>query len=197
MRWIGRMVLAVLSCSSYGQVATAVHLRAPGAALYATVDGTERKIAGAAQKAWLVDSGRTVLYSGLDGAGGYENEGQSLHAYTLADGKDRKIMAEFFVVNTVKELETSAGVAALLVTMTDGGLGASHVAVVNMARGEVFSADGARFLSATGNTIVVGSYRDGDWEKLRSGSKVQPLRTRRYDADELMTRPVLDNKAGS
>ncbi len=196
MRWIGQLLFLLMTCAAYGQVATAVHLQAPGSALFATVDGTERKIAEAAQKAWLVDGGRTVVYSGLDGAGGYENEGQSLHAYTLAGGHARKIMAEFFVVQRVTEMKTAAGATALLVTMTDGGLGASHVAVVNLERGEVFSADGAKFGKQEGNTIVVGSYRDGDWDRMRVGAKVQPIRVKRYDADLLMKRPVLENKAG-
>ena len=194
MQWIGQVLIFLMTCAVYGQVATAVRLQAPGSALFARVDGTDRKVSEAAQKAWLVDWGRTVVYSGLDGAGGYENEGQSLHIYTLSDGHDRKIMAEFFVIQKVKEMKTVAGSTALLVTMTDGGLGASHVAVVNLERGEVFSADGAKFGKQEGNTIVVGSYRDEDWAKLRAGLKVRPTRIDRYDADLLIKRPVLENK---
>ena len=81
--------------------------------------------------------------------------------------------------------------------MMDGGLGASHLAVVDPNRGEVFSADGARILDHGGGTVVLGSYRDEDWDKLRAKVKVRPLKTERYDIDELLLRPLIVNKSGT
>ena len=193
------MILSMmLSGMAGGQVASSVRLGAAGgagSALYAKVGGVERKIAEGARKAWLIDGGRQVLYSAADGAGGYEQEGQGLHVYAFASGKERKIMAEYFVIERVEELKTKAGGIALLVTMRDGGLGATHVAVVNLERGEVFSADGARFLEHRDGRVVVGTFRDEDWERLRAGAKVRPQTVKSYDVDRLMGMPVIENKA--
>jgi hypothetical protein len=47
-----------------------------------------------------------------------------------------------------------------------------------------------------GGAIVVGSYQDEDWDKLRANTKVRPFKTERYDVDELLLRPVIVNKSG-
>ena len=46
--------------------------------VYATIDGTERKIAEVGVEVLVIEGGRRMVYSGLDGSGGFENEGQSL-----------------------------------------------------------------------------------------------------------------------
>src|SRR5215213_4329434 len=61
--------------------------------LYVTIGGKERKIAEEAVAAWIIQGGRRVVYSGRDGAGGFENEGQSLRIYDARTGQPRKIMA--------------------------------------------------------------------------------------------------------
>src|SRR5678815_2327530 len=99
-------------------------------ALFVTIAGTEKKVTDQAQQAWIINGGRHVVYSSDKGAGGYENEGQSLHLYDVGTGKHKRIMSEYFMVGTVKEVITRTKKRALLVTMEDGGLGASYLAVV-------------------------------------------------------------------
>ena len=106
--------------------------------LFVTIDGTEKKITEQAQQAWILSGGRYVVYSSSDGAGGYENEGQSLHLYDVRTGKSKRIMSEYFMVEKVTKVVTSKKKRALLVELEDGGLGASYVAVVDPLRGEVF-----------------------------------------------------------
>src|SRR5450432_797074 len=142
MKLLAYVVIIGFACAAPAQVATKLRLKSAGSPLYATIGGTEKKIADVALQAWMIEGGRQVLYSGRDGAGGYENEGESLHLYDASTGKQRKILSAYFVITRVEELMTSSGKTALLVMMTDGGLGASHLAVVNPKRGEVFSADG-------------------------------------------------------
>lgn len=161
--------------------------------LFVTIDGTEKKITDQAQQAWIINRGRHVVYSSSEGAGGYENEGQSLHLYDVNTGNQKRIMSHYFMVQTVKEVVTSKNKRALLVTMEDGGLGASYVAVVDPWRGEVFFRRWARILADKGDTIVLGFYKEEDWGELES-SKVRPYKTERHNLNSLLLRSVIVNK---
>jgi len=156
--------------------------------LYVSVGGRERRVAEKALNAWIVSGGRQVAYSAPDGAGGYENEGNALHLYDLQSGKQRKILSEYFAIDRVTEVRTRNGKAAFLVEMRDGGLGASHVAVVDPRRGEVFIASKARLQDRKGDFLVLGFYRDDDWEILANGKSVQPYKVQRYDLKRLLLR---------
>ena len=82
-------------------------------------------------------------------------------------------------------------------TLEDGGLGASYVAVVDPSRGEVFFRRWARILSRSGDTIVLGRYREDDWDKLMAedAAKVRPYKTERYNLNALLLRRVIVNKS--
>ena len=164
--------------------------------LFVTIGAGEQKIAEQAQQAWILSGGRYVVYSSSDGAGGYENEGQSLHLYDVTTRRHKRIMSEYYMVQTVEEVTTSKKKRALLVTLEDGGLGASYVAVVDPLRGEVFLRRWAQILSRNGDTIVLGRYREDDWEKLMSeqAAKVRPYKTERYNLNSLLLRRVMVNK---
>ena len=163
--------------------------------LFVTIAGTEKKVTDQAQQAWIINGGRHVVYSSSDGAGGFENEGQGLHLYEVSTGKQKRIMSEYFMVESVKEVITSNKKRALLVTMADGGLGASYVAVVDPWRGEVFFRRWARILSNKGDTIVLGFYREADWgNELESGKKVRPYKRERHNLKSLLRRPVIVNE---
>ena len=164
--------------------------------LFVTIDGTEKKVTGEAQKAWIINSGRQVVYSSSQGAGGYENEGQGLHVYDVATNKHKRVMSEYFMVDDVKEVVTSTKKRALIVKLSDGGLGADYVAVVDPSRGEVFFRGWSRILSQKGDTIVLGLYKENDWEKLNSGEegKVRPYKRETYNLNSLLKRRVIFNK---
>ena len=117
-----------------------------------------------------------------------------MHLYDVDTGKHKRIMSEYFMVATVKEVITSDKKRALLVTMEDGGLGASYVAVVDPWRGEVFFRRWARILSNKGDTIVLGFYREADWGEPDTGKKVRPYKSERHDLKSLLRRPVIVNK---
>ena len=163
-------------------------------ALFVTIAGTEKKVTDQAQQAWIINGGRHVVYSSDEGAGGYENEGQSLHLYEVKTGNHKRIMSEYFMVETVKEVITSNKKRALLVTMEDGGLGASYFAVVNPWRGEVFFRRWVRILANNGDTIVLGFYRESDWGDMEEGKKVRPYKKERHNLKTLLRRPVIVNK---
>ena len=192
---VSAVYVAAKNDRSSGQIATNVRieLRDIYGPLFVTIGGTEKKITDQAQQAWIINRGRHVVYSSSDGAGGYENEGQSLHLYDVNTGSQKRIMSHYFMVQTLKEVVTSKNKRALLVTMEDGGLGASYVAVVDPWRGEVFFRRWARILADKGDTIVLGFYKEEDWGELET-SKVRPYKTQRYNLNSLLLRSVIVNK---
>lgn len=164
--------------------------------LYVTIGGTERKIAEQAIESWIIQGGQRVVYSGPDGAGGWENEGQSLHSYEARTGRSRKIMSEYFRVDKVTEVTTNKKRTALLVEMGDGGLGASYVAIVDPVRGEVFFRRWARIISRRGDIITIGHYKEADWDKLNANEndKVSPYKRERHNLNTILNRRVIFNK---
>jgi hypothetical protein len=178
---------------SVGQRATRVRIEMMGiyGPLFITIAGREERIAEEAQKAWTINGGRHVVYSSSKGAGGFENEGQGLHIYDVGTGSHRQIMSEYYMVDTVKEVVTSKKKRALLVTMSDGGLGASYVAVVDPWRGEVFFRPWARILAHKGDTVVLGFYREADWDQIE---KARPYKITRHNLNSLLLKPVMKNE---
>jgi hypothetical protein len=172
-------------------IATSVRVEAdrghPGP-LYARIDGKDVQVAHAAFAAWLVDDGREVAYSGADGAGGYENEGQSLRIYDVRTKASRKVLAARYVIDGVTDVTTRSGERALVVVMRDGGLGASHLAIVAPRRGEVFSRSQVKLLRRQGDVIIVSRYREDDWERMARGISVTPTSTEQYDLDAIVRR---------
>jgi hypothetical protein len=163
-------------------------------ALFVSIDGSETRVADRALNAWIIDRGREIVYSGPDGAGGYENEGQSLRLYAPDTGESRKILSEYFAVERVQEVATKSGKRVLLVEMRDSGLGAWHVAVVGPDRGEVFAARKVRLLGRHNDVITIGYYRDEDWEAMIQGKNVSPFKTERHSLNRLLNGRVIVNK---
>lgn len=211
--FVALTVAALLSCAqdAGARAATAATTVAPQAVasdarveksedslsgpLYATVGDRRKKIADVAVEAWLIEGGRKVAYSSPDGAGGYENEGHALYVYDVRAGRRRKVMSEYFFVTNVKETRTSKGRTALLVTMGDGGLGASYFAVVDPRRGEVFFRRWARLTAQRGDMITVGFWREDEWEGLAEDStpRTKPHRTERHNLNTILKRRVIYN----
>jgi hypothetical protein len=172
-------------------VATSVRVAAERGhlgALYARIDGEDVQIARAAWAAWLLLGGREVAYSGSDGAGGYENEGQSLRIYDVRARASRKVLAARYAIDVVTDVTTRSGKQALLVEMRDGGLGASHLTIVDRRRGEVFSRSQVKLLGRQGDVIIMGRYREDDWERMAHGMSVTPTSVERYDVDTIVRR---------
>lgn len=191
-------LFGIVAAQDAGKITATRVARAEGemtGAVYVTIDGTEKKIADAGVDSWVIQRGRQVVYSGRDGSGGFENEGMSLHVYEARTGTQRKIMSEYFMVEKVAEAVTRSGRTALLVELEDGGLGASYFAVVDPARGEVFFRRWARLLSRKGDTVVLGFYKEEDWEKLgEPNARVRPHRTERHNLSALLKRVIVNKR---
>ena len=191
-RTIVLLSLAVLLQSALAQVAAKVRVSSDdGGPVYATIDGKEKRVAAFGYKAWVLDDGQAVVYSAR-GAGGFEGEGQTLYRYDTKSGEKRRILAEPFEITNVQRAVGATGKAAYLVSMEDGGLGATHIAVVDPRRGEVFRQDGARFGEVNGKgTFTVNWYRDEDWGKLRDHAEVKPTKSEQYEVDQVLGRKLV------
>ncbi len=176
--------------------------------LYITVNGKERRISNVAVDAWLIDDGKSVAYSGLDGSGGFENEGQSLRIYNVRTRNTKKVLSEYTAVVAVMSTRTSTGQLAILVKLGDGGLGASYFAVVDPRRGEVFHRRWAELVELKGDRIKLAFYDENDWdaihqersntsgepEKVISPTSVKPKRFETHDLKRTLKRRVIHNK---
>lgn len=179
-----------------------------GGKLYITVAGRERNIYNEAFDAWLVNDGRDVVFSSHDGAGGFENEGQSLRIYNVATRAVRKILSESFGINAVQEVKTSTGKTVLLVAMSDGGLGGSYFAVVDPKRGEVFFRRWTEVTAINGDNVTLAMYRADDFEAINdergwkpgpsnqviTKTKVTPYNTETHDLKRLLRNRVIYNR---
>ncbi|HXD30848.1 MAG TPA: hypothetical protein VN643_07020 [Pyrinomonadaceae bacterium] len=164
--------------------------------LFVEIRGKEKFVASGVIDVWSIRNGRQVVYSGMDGSGGFENEGQSLRVYDAATGKRRKILSEYFGINKVTEVTTTRNKTALLVDMADGGLGASYLAVVDPDRGEVFFRRWVRVESQQGDNVVIGHYKEDDWDKLNSdqNAKITPYKTESLNLNSILRGRVIIKK---
>ncbi len=181
-------VFVLLTVTAHAQVATSVRVDRikDGSGLgrvIAQIDGRRQTITECAWNAWIIAQGRVIVYSGTDGAGGYENEGQSLWRYDVTTGMRRKLMTEVFAIQKVVEARARSGKSPLLVTMADGGLGAPHVAVTDPLRGEVWRHRVARFVGIRNGRVAVGIYTPERFEG-------RPVRLAYLDLDALLRRPA-------
>src|SRR5262245_56346500 len=174
---VGLAVLVLAPLPAKAQpIASSFRLEEPQSALgnklFITIGGKEKKIYDAAYQAWLINEGRDVVFSGPDGAGGFENEGQSLRIYNVKTGAARKILSEYFAISALQAVKTSTAASALLVKMQDGGLGGSYFAVVDPSRGEVFFRQWAEASKINDDLITMDFFREDDFSGLieeRSG----------------------------
>lgn len=144
-----------------------------GPAVVTLASGDTIVVSDSAYRVWKLGTGSLVAVSGLDGAGGYENEGQSLTVIDVATGARRRVLADYFTIVRVELLE-AGGRRALLVHMRDGGQGGLHVSVVDPNRGQVFRALHA-LGRIVGDRILVSGFGDGD-VAVDFGDRRTPLR---------------------
>lgn len=144
-----------------------------GPAVVRLTSGDTVVVSDSAYRAWPLGRGSLVAVSGLDGAGGYENEGQSLTVIDVATGARRRVVADYFPIVRVELLERD-GRQALLVHMRDGGQGSLHVTVVDPRRGQVFRSRHALGRIAD-DRILVSGYGDGE-TVVEFGDTRTPLR---------------------
>ena len=162
-----------------------------GPAVVTLSTGDTLVVGDSAVHVWKFGSGSLVAFSGLDGAGGYENEGQSLTVVDVATGARRRVVSDYYAIVRVELLE-SAGRRTLLVHMRDGGQGSLHVTVVDPKRGQVFRARQAVARISDGR-IIVSTYDGGekpvDFGETRLALRVDTIALAAVDTMSLLVVP--------
>jgi hypothetical protein len=152
--------------------------------VYARIAGNWSRIAPKAWDAWLLEQGRAVVYSSDDGAGGFENEGHSLHRYDVAKAESRLISKETALVDEVALAVSNSGRSVYLVSLRDGGLGAPQLTAVTPS-GEVLLRRGLTRLEETrGGRIRISTFRIEELES-RDPDSAKPDHEEWLDLDEL------------
>lgn len=157
-----------------------------GAPLIATINGRPVQLADDALQAKLLSGGRYLVWSNPQGAGGYENEGQGLSLYDAKTGKTRQVLSEYYMIDDFRAAKLPDGRDALLVSMSDGGLGAPHFAVVDPERGEVFRLERASFVKVDEWKIRLGLHENVD-------DIEDPTRYQTFDLRKILSGPVITN----
>jgi hypothetical protein len=134
----------------------------PTGQLTLTVDGKAKTIAAKdVANYWMTKAG-AILYSVRERKRGYEGEGEALFLYDRTTETKTRLLTDDYMIEKVYELTTTGGKSLLCVTMSDGGLGANHVAIVNPERGTVFAQPMSRFARVEPNRIIVAEWADSD-----------------------------------
>src|SRR5688500_5249714 len=210
----GLIILGFFSITIFGQKAVAFEIENSGeyygGRLVITVNGKRKMIAEQANDAWIINDGKEIAYSGRDGAGGYENEGQSLRIYDISTGKTKKIMSQYYYVTGLSAFKLKNGQTALLVRLEDGGLGGAYFSVVDPQRGEVFFRSWAEITQLKNDTITHTVYkyfecetnnqdRDTSFHLNKNAfpaekPKVKPYKTETHDLKKILQNKVIYNK---
>ena len=209
------VLIGLFSLAAFGQKASAVEIKGETAEayegkLYITVNGKPRKISDAARDAWIINGGKEVVFSWANRERGFEAEGESLSVYDVKTRKTRNVMDESTAVTGLSEVKLSNGKTALLVSLSDGGLGASYFAVVDPQRGQVLSENFTELTQIKADKIKLAFYENHEdwdainqertWEFQRSQSalakptKVKPAKTQILDLKEILKNKVIYNQ---
>ena len=172
----------------------------PCAMSIVTTDGDTITVDSTAGVGAIISAGREVAYNGLDGAGGYENEGQSLRVVNVGTGERRVVMREYTQVREIREVPLPSGDALLVVRMEDGGAGMSHIAIVDPSRGQLYRAPRSLVASIEGDTLELHSWNgEAPWTEPNGRDpatgllRAPPASVQRVSLSAIMSGPVIEN----
>jgi hypothetical protein len=166
--------------------------------LIVTINGAARTIVPkGASLAWVLKDGKTVVYSFRDLKRGYEGEGEVLFRYDTATGKRTRILTADVMIDKIYELTTARGKSLLCVTMSDGGLGANHVALVHPERGEVFGRPMSRFVKIEPDQIVVAEWGNADLWHGAENPRGKPTRYFTFVPDRILNQRAVAERPWS
>lgn len=160
--------------------------------LKVTANGVTRTVVPKwAAKAWVLKGEKMVVYSFREFVRGFEGEGEGLFRYDVATGKKTNLLSSHYIIDKVFELTTAGGKSLLCVTMSDSGLGANHVAIVNPDTGTVFVCGMSRFMKVEPNQIVVAEWADDRRWFDSVNPKGNPTRYYKFNPDRILRqRPI-------
>lgn len=164
-----------------------------GGALFVTIDGKEKQIAKKAVAAWIIERGRRLAYTTLEGVSGM-GTGGTLAVYDVQTNQHKKLATSDDDFENLKEARSSDGKTALLLEQADAEMCSPTVLVIDPTRGPVFSENPAQLLSIRGDIILLGYFKEAEWEKNCEGKKMKPYKTKPFSLSALLKRRVITTR---
>jgi hypothetical protein len=152
------------------------------------VNDVATQVATGVREAMIVDGGRHLVFTTTSGKG-FEAEGENLYVFNPRTGKIGLLASEvfYFELSATQSVRVK-GVPTLVASMRDGGLGASHVAIINMRRGEVFRAPLSTASVVQGGKVTIDTFPAEHWE----GLPTQPKKSEVIDLAVVNKAPLVE-----
>lgn len=128
--------------------------------LFIKTDLREIKVADDVIAAWIIDEGRSVVFSTPDA------RGQSLMIRNVAAGKSLKLATDAADFDGLTEVRLTNGSLVLLARLSDPESGEPFAAVIDPRRGRLLRRRAAEFTAVRNNLATISYYRSADWETM-------------------------------
>jgi hypothetical protein len=155
--------------------------------LYVTIGGQEKKIAKEGCAAWIIEGGRKLAYTTSE-APGEMGAGGTLLVYDAQTDQHKKLATSEDDLIGLKEARSSDGKTALLLETSGAENCAPEVVVIDSTRGEVFSESPSQVLSIRGDILLLGYFKEAEWERNCERKKMRPYKTKSFSLSALLKR---------
>ena len=155
--------------------------------LYVTIGGQEKRIAKESCAAWIIEGGRKLAYT-TSQAPGEMGAGGTLLVYDAQTNQHKKLATSEDDLVGVKEARSGDGKTALLLETSGAETCAPELVVIDPTRGEVFSESPAQVLSIKGDIILLGYFKEAEWEKNCERKRMNPYKTKSFSLTALLKR---------
>ena len=161
-----------------------------GGPLFVTIGGTEKRIASEALHAWIIEGGRKIAYTTSE-APGEMGAGGTLMVYDAQTNQHKKLATSEDDLVGLKEVHSSGGQTALILETSGAENCAPEVMLIDPTRGKVFSDSPAQVLSIKGDVMLLGYFKEAEWEKNCESKKMNSYKSKSFSLSALLKRPVI------
>ncbi len=204
---LARLLVSIL-CLSFASAVSAQRIRSTvrenvitkfriqpksGGPLFVTIDGKERKIAKEAVEAWIIEGGRRLAYTTAEGAGGM-GAGGTLMLFDAQTNQHKKLATSEDDLVDLKEARSGDGKTVLILETSGAENCAPEIMMIDPSRGEVFSESPAQVLSIKGDLMLLGYFKEAEWEKNCESKKMKPYKTKSFSLNALLKRSVITKR---
>ncbi len=181
-------VLAQTATARAGQnIITKFRIQPECGPLYITIGGQEKKIAKEGCAAWIIEGGRKLAYTTSENPGEM-GAGGTLLVYDAQTNQHKKLATSEDDIVGLKEARSGDGKTALLLELSDAEVCAPTLMVIDPTRGAVFSEAPAQVLSIKRDIMLLGYFKEAEWEKNCESKKMKPYKTKNFSLSALLKR---------
>ena len=164
-----------------------------GGPLFVTVNGTEKQIAKEALEAWIIEGGHKLAYTTSE-APGQMGAGRTLMVFDAHTNQHKKLVTSEDDLVSVKEARSGDGKTVLLLETSNAEVCAPTIGVIDPTRGKVFSETPAQVLSIKGDIMILGYFKEAEWQKNCESKKMKPYKTKSFSLSALLKRRTVTHE---